>query len=132
MSPTEELQALRQECEQLREKVRELQSALKLNDPSIQTTFRLTPAVADIFGLLMAVQRVTPEMVSQRLGLASDPKVAMHRVRKAVKPFGIEVESKRHIGYWLDPETKHRVNQMLEGVSLSEPSDDAQAGSAAA
>jgi hypothetical protein len=69
----------------------------------------------------MAMPNVTPEMIVMRLNIATDSKVAVHRLREALKPYEIEVRSKRGLGYWLDAETKERVKLLAQQVIAPEP-----------
>lgn len=109
-----ELARLRETIARQAGTIRDLQAALNQSNDGLACAFRLAPASRNILGLLLAVPLVTGEMVQQRLGLASDAKVAMHRLKKALAPFNIEVKSQRHIGYWLDAETKERIRLTVE------------------
>src|SRR5690349_13239035 len=97
---------------QLRARIRDLEIALGQSDQNLAVTFRLTPVLNNLFGLLLALPNVTAEMVRQRLEIATDAKVAMHRLREHLKPWGIEIKSRRNLGYWLEDEEKVRVRQL--------------------
>ena len=117
-----------EEVEALRDRIRDLESALCQRNESLSNTFKLTPALNNMLGLLLSLPTVKSEVIHQRLGIASDAKVAMHRLRKELEAFGIEVHSKRLLGYWLDDETKARIKTMiapLQEVSAVAPASEA-------
>src|SRR6185312_5258074 len=102
----------------LRERIRDLEAALGQNDAGIANTFRLTPTMTNLLGLLLALPTVNAEIIGQRLGIDSDAKVAIHRLRQELKPWDVAIQSKRMLGYWLDPGTKQRVKAMLSNPGL--------------
>lgn len=106
----------------LRERVRDLEAALGQNDNTLAVTFRLTPKLSNLLGLLLQLPNVTPEMIQHRLEIASDAKVAMHRLRVHLKSWGVVVHSRRHLGYWLDGDTKERIRALASGNAA--PPDD--------
>ena len=99
--------------EQALARIHALETTLNQNNTDIAAVFRLTPALANLFGLLVSLPTVTSDMVRQQLNIATDPKVAVHRLRRSLEAYSITIHSKRNIGYWLDPETKERVEGML-------------------
>lgn len=101
------------EKDQLRARVRDLELALGQGDAKLAAAFRLTPVLNNLFGLLLSLQTVTPEMIRQRLEIAPDAKVAIHRLRAQLKPWAIEIESRRNVGYWLSAETKAKILALL-------------------
>jgi hypothetical protein len=94
-------------------RIKDLEAALKQNDQALLAYYRLPPVSTNLFGLLLSMATVTPEMIQQRLEIATESKVAMHRLRRQLEPFGIIVQSKRNVGYWLDDETKKRVQETI-------------------
>jgi hypothetical protein len=68
-------------------------------------------------GLLLALPIVTPEMIRQRLEIAPDAKVAIHRLRKHIEPWKIEIGSRRNVGYWLEPEDKAKIKALVSGTA---------------
>jgi hypothetical protein len=107
----------------LRERVRDLETALGQRNELLQNVFKLSPTLSNIFGLLLALPAVKTELINQRIGIAYDSKVAIHRLRKHLVPWGIEVKSKRLIGYWLSDEDKDRAKDLLARAKASIPSD---------
>lgn len=109
------------EVEQLRARVRDLEAALGLNDQHLAVTFRLTPVLSNIMGLMLALPNVTPEMIRQRLEIATDAKVAIHRLRKHLKAYSateklevaIDIQGKRNLGYWFEPAVKSVIRGLL-------------------
>ena len=101
------------ELERLQQRVKDLEGALGQNNEILAVTFKLTPVLNNLMGLLLALPNVTPEMIRQRLEIASDAKVGMHRLRKHLEPFGVAIVSRRNLGYWLEDETKLHVRKLV-------------------
>ena len=117
----------------LRARIQDLEAALNQNNYNIQAAFKLSPALSNILGLLLALPAVTSDMIHPRLGLAADAKVAIHRLRLHLKEFTIEVKSRRNIGYWLDADTKARIKQAISDTADAlTPSPDISSVEAAA
>lgn len=101
------------ELEVLRGQVRDLKSVLKQDNRDLMLTFRLPPRLGNILGLLLSTSVVTQLMIEQRMGLATCAKVAIHRLRKHLKPYGIDVPSQRGLGYWLEKADKAKIAAMV-------------------
>lgn len=97
----------------LRARVRDLEAVLGQSQEGITATFRLTPVLSNLFGLLLSLPNVTSEMIRQRLEIATDAKVAIHRLRTHLKPWGIKVHSRRNVGYWFDDEAKKKIRALI-------------------
>jgi hypothetical protein len=102
-----------EEVDKLRLKVRDLELALGQGNDNLAVTFRLTPVLNNLMGLLLTLPTVTPETIRQRLEIAADPKVAIHRLRKHIEPWGIKIRSRRNLGYWLEDEDKAKIKAFL-------------------
>lgn len=102
-----------EELERLQQRVKDLEGALGQNNELLAVTFKLTPVLNNLLGLLLALPNVTPEMIRQRLEIASDAKVGMHRLRKHLEKFGVEIQSRRNLGYWLEDETKLKIRKLV-------------------
>jgi hypothetical protein len=100
----------------LKARIRDLELALGQGNANLAITFRLTPVLNNLMGLLVAMPVVTPEMICQRLGIAPDAKVALFRLRKHIAPWEITIHSKRNVGYWIDSTDKAKVKRMLAGT----------------
>lgn len=110
-----------EELARAHDRIRDLEAALKQKDRTLAVTFRLTPTLSDLFGLLVSLPNVTVEMMTQRLGITSEPKVAVSRLREKLKPWGVKIYNARHVGYWLAEEDKARVKQILtQGLEVSD------------
>ena len=101
------------EKDQLRARIRDLELTLGQSDDNLAVTFRLTPVLNNLLGLLLALPVVTPEMIRQRLEIAPDAKVAVHRLRKHLEPWGLAIESKRNVGYWLEHDAKTKIRGLM-------------------
>lgn len=104
------------ENDQLRARIRDLELTLGQSDDNLAVTFRLTPVLNNLLGLLLSLPNVTPEMIRQRLEIAPDAKVAIHRLRKHLEPWDVTIHSRRNVGYWLEPETKAKIRAMVADV----------------
>jgi biotin operon repressor len=101
------------EKDQLRARIRDLELTLGQGDDNLAVTFRLTPVLNNLLGLLLSLPVVTPEMIRQRLEIAPDAKVAVHRLRKHLEPWGLAIESKRNVGYWLEHDAKTKIRELM-------------------
>jgi len=107
-------------------RIAELEAALGIgqSDASVLgVTFKLSICGARLLGCLLATPNVTSEMITLRLGIASDAKVAVHRLREALiksEHFGLDedvVQSQRGLGYWLSAEHKEKIRRLTSGVT---------------
>lgn len=105
----------------LKAKVAALESALHQNNLSIAVAFKLTPALSNLLGLLIALPLVTPETIQHKLRLSADPKVAMHRLRRMMARWweGPEplIKGRRCVGYWIEPKDKEWLQSKIEAVT---------------
>lgn len=101
------------EIEKLRARVAELEKLLNQKSNDITSVFRMPPALSDLLGLLVAMPTINAEIVQEKIGITSDIKVTMHRLRKELQPFKISIKSRRHAGYWLDDADKERIKEMV-------------------
>jgi biotin operon repressor len=74
----------------------------------MSTRLLLPPSLAALLQLLVSERVVTPEMIRQRLDLKHDYKVAIHRLRDLIKDAGLEIHSRRNVGYWIEDQDKSR------------------------
>lgn len=112
---------LNEEVVLLRSRVEELEQKLTgVSNYDVAFMFSLPPILEKVFKLLLLNKRVTTQMVADNVGTEIDVKMTMFRLRKYLKPHGVDVQSKRHIGYWLDQETKERL---IEAMELTQPSN---------
>lgn len=109
------------EKDKLHARIRDLELTLGQGNDTLAVTFRLTPVLNNLFGLLMALPVVTPEMIRQRLEIAPDAKVAIHRLRKAIEPWNLAIRSKRNVGYWIDPAHKTEIKALMAGALIAAP-----------
>jgi hypothetical protein len=80
---------------------------------ALRITFQLTPQETDIMGLLVLLPLVSPDAISQRLGIATEVRVAVYRLRITLKRHSIEILSRRRFGYWLTDDTKARIKELI-------------------
>jgi hypothetical protein len=76
-----------------------------MNDEDLGSVFQLPTMLGNLMGLLMAKPTVTLRMAQQ---ITPKPKAAVFRLRKFL-PAGIEIHSRRYVGYWIDDKDKARI-----------------------
>jgi DNA-binding response OmpR family regulator len=79
----------------------------------LRTTFKLSAQEASLLMLLLTTDVVSSDLICERLNVATEVRVAIHRLRKTLATHQVEIESKRHLGYWLTPEMKDRIRRKL-------------------
>lgn len=104
----------------LEARIRDLEGALQQRNKYLAATFKLTPALNKLLGLLLALPNVTSEMIRHRLEIATDAKVIIHRLRLHLNDWTdkrnerrIVIESRRSLGYWIELEDKLRIQQYV-------------------
>ncbi len=106
-----------EEYQRVLARVADLETALEQSNSNLAVTFRLPPALNKLLGLLLSLPNVTSEMVHQRLEIATDAKVAVHRLRHVMTPHGIKIHSRRNLGYWIENSDKLKIREMLKPVA---------------
>ena len=80
---------------------------------SIVLTYKLTPAMARIFELLLTTPIATNRMIHD---LVETPaKITIYRLRNQLQGTTITIQKRNRVGYWIDPATKQHILKMLEG-----------------
>lgn len=126
MTPTELKH--QKEVSVLTARIKDLEDVLGLNDDNLGVVFKLPRQATKLLGLLLAVPNVTSEMAQQRLGIVADTKVAVSRLREYMNNYcadhGIaekfEIQSRRTLGYWLDDNTKSRIQALVTPKVIDE------------
>lgn len=98
----------------LLERISQLEAMLA-PPPGISKVFGLTAAPAKLLGLLLRLPVVNREIVAEQLGMTSELRVAMCRLRAPLAKYGIEIQSRRYTGYWLTDESKGVIDALLAG-----------------
>ena len=78
------------------------------DDMRLAEAFQLTPMLSNLLGLLMGRATVTNAMLRR---LTPKPKAAVFRLRKHIP--GIEIHSRRYVGYWIEDGDKVRVRKAV-------------------
>lgn len=111
MTPEEELEFLRSRVNELETK--------ELDHADLAFHYNLPPMLEKIFRLLMSQSRMTSEQLAARLPQGAMPKFVICRLRKTLKPHGVEIQSKRHMGYWITDADKKKVIERARSNPLS-------------
>lgn len=131
----DKLQVLEAENDMLRERIYALEESLGYHWIA-PLEFHLTGSENALLGALMAKPVATKEMIYNALyGLHDEPPgqkiidVYVCKIRTKLKPWNIPIETLWGRGYMLSPESKARINAMLEAHNGRPQADpDAHAG----
>jgi hypothetical protein len=96
------------EVDSLRARVAELEDNIKR-----LTKFRLSPALHATLELLLEQRLVDADIIVDRTGTTRDIKVTIHRLRRELAAFNIDVKTSRRVSYWLDDADKERIRELL-------------------
>jgi hypothetical protein len=123
----QELKRVKEQLEVANQRIRDLEISLGQVDRGAAAAFKLSASLSKLLGCLMETPNVTPEMIVERLEIATDAKVAVHRLRMAMKPWQVDkkpiIKGRRGLGYWIDQPDKERLNTIV--ASLSTPTSAA-------
>ncbi len=75
--------------------------------------FGLTQQQAKLLAVLMEVPVADNHMLQQRAKMGTEAKVAIHRLRARMKLYDVEIKAKRYYGFWLDPDQKAKVKELM-------------------
>lgn len=99
----------------LLERIQKLEAMLAAPQPEIAKVFGLTATPAKLLGLMLKLPVVNREIVADQIGITSELRVAMCRLRTPLAKHGIEIQSRRFTGYWLTDESKELIEALLAG-----------------
>lgn len=97
----------------------------------LQMRYKLTHCMAQALYLLLSNKVVTPKMlefdiissIGAKTPLTTDSKVLMHRIRRRLQETGIDIQSQRGLGYWLEQVSRERVLRDIGEEQMSLPFD---------
>lgn len=116
------------DIEALKDRIRDLEACLYQGDVEIRLmalTFSMPLGMARLLGLLRGAPVVTPQMADERIGMGTDLRVAMHRLRRYLHKHEIEIQSQYAIGYWLAVSDKEKITRLIhEATTPPEPEPD--------
>ena len=98
---------------------------------TLQMRYDLPTSLAKILILLVENSVVTPEMIEHEHQITKDAKVAIHRLRRRIAPFAVEVKSRRDIGYWIEASGRETVRKAMVPDQLSLPLEGGKTAAAA-
>jgi hypothetical protein len=75
--------------------------------------FKLTQQQAKLLALLMEVPVASADVLSRKVKMSTEAKVAVHRLRKRMDEYGVKVSAKRFYGFWLEPDQKAKVRELM-------------------
>lgn len=88
---------------------------------ALQIRYDLSPSLAKILLLLAQNKVVTPRMIEVDHRLTKDAKVAMHRLRRRLEGVGVEIKSRRDVGYWVDDTIRVTIHEAMKSDQLELP-----------
>jgi hypothetical protein len=112
VEPTEQ-----SEMDKLRERVRQLENLVE-HDPSLAAVFSLNASCSGLLALFMSAGFLTQRQIAEQLKYDTPPKLLVHRLRKRLAQFGIEIDNKRNIGWMLTPEMKAQVEKAMKEFAV--------------
>ena len=77
----------------------------------LRFTFGLSVTSGDILYLLLNEDLVSNEDLA---AVCKNPRVAMYRLRQVLTPLNIEVQVRRELGYWITPDHKQAIIDIVE------------------
>lgn len=89
----------------------------------LQIAFGLTQSLARLLRLLLENKMLTARDIVHVHKIATDGKVAIHRLRSYLNNFDLKIQSKRELGYWLEPSEKEKILRMADIGQMSLPLD---------
>jgi hypothetical protein len=78
----------------------------------IQFTFSLPPTLARLLVIMLEGNIITPEEICDKYKIATEGRMAIHRLRSYLKGYNIQIMSKRNLGYWLDLDTQKKILEL--------------------
>lgn len=103
---------------------------MSLNGPTdvtptvdLQIAFELPQSLARLLRLLMESKLLTSRDIVHTHKIATDGKVAIHRLRRYLENHDLEIKSRRELGYWLEPSTKEKISKIAYTGQMSLPLD---------
>lgn len=101
--------------DQLKARVAALEAALGQNDSRLAMTFGLSRRLGNLLGLLMQMPAVDAKTIEEHIGIVTDAKIAVLRLRRRMVCFGVDIKGRRGFGYWVTDEDKARVRELVDG-----------------
>ena len=80
----------------------------------VSIVFKLPFQQARFVSLLARGAIATTEQVQEYMGDKNKPKAIAAYARAALKDFGIGIQSKARVGYWMDPADQKTINEALD------------------
>jgi hypothetical protein len=124
----DEVTRLKDELSTALARIADLEAALGFGQDNLGVAFKLSGTMSNLLGCLLKTPNVTPDMIMVRLQIATDAKVAINRLRNSIKEFGLVredgssiIQSRRGLGYWIDPADKARVQDVTRQGIISDP-----------
>lgn len=125
MTDSEVIRGLRERIEELEEEIRQLRADMVQTDATFMgvLTRQQIALLNGIYNRKVANYQYIDQVMAANgnfnRGDAKDlekprSKVAIHNLRKRLKPYGIEIKTWRGIGYYLDDENKAKLKQLME------------------
>lgn len=78
----------------------------------------VTRKQAMLLKLLLDNDIVSVEMMEDKYGVATMARVLVYRIRSRLKSHGVTVKSTHGAGYWMSPEDKAKVLELISESSL--------------
>lgn len=108
MTPAEELENLRSKIAAMETTQEEFDTA------ELAFVFSLPPMLAKLLKHLLEKRLTSSDAAAKAMGVSSEPKTAVFRLRKVLQRYGVDIKSRRHLGYWIEADEKQRLVDALK------------------
>ena len=121
------LEVVERENDELRERIAQLEGLLGFRTTT-PIEFGLTGCEARVFGALLAREIATKSAIFAAVYAnrsecdQAEPKIVdvfVCKMRRKLKPFGVDIKTAWGTGYYLDNETKKRVRAMMPAAAAA-------------
>jgi hypothetical protein len=92
---------------------------------TLQVLYRLPDALSRILLLLIDRATVSVDDIEKEHKLATQANVAIHRLRRRVAPYRIEIKHKKALGYYIEHEQKIIIIDQMKRVDNAMPPEAA-------
>lgn len=105
--------------ESLKARIKELEKLLGQSDRRYDIAFQISRSQSRLLGLFCSVPLVTNEMIEERLEIATDARVAVHRLRQSLARHGVKILTHAGTGYSMPADMKAKVTSIVNGLGVS-------------
>lgn len=79
----------------------------------LSAVFDLSPSQSSALSCLVRSSVVSSAELAEYTGVQSMVKIVVSRTRKKLAEHGLDIRSKPGVGYWIEPDTKRAIEEMV-------------------